>query len=207
VDPVDVVTRGEDLEPVCARHLAPGERGRSAAEVQQELLGAYAVEVLPFQTALAGLRSRRGSAAALRRLDELPRIPERFRTAARAAAAIVTVLALGVALTSIQRPDRVAASPPASVAPDRVMTDRGGIVGAPASVPQLQQVPVVCGVVEGGQIQRTACRQGRADAFGIISSPPAPRSTCEGVSEVYTRGVGRSVCWLVDPGTIRHLDR
>jgi len=207
VDPVEVVARGEDLEPVCARHLGPGEAGRPADEVQQELLGAYAVEVLPAQTALAGLRPRRGSAAALRRLDALPRIPERFRIAARAAVAIVTVLALGVALSAIRRPDRDVASPSASVAADRVMTDRGGIVGAPASVPQLQQVPVVCGVVAGGQIQRTACRQGRADAFGIISSPPAPRSTCEGVSEVYTRGAGRSVCWLVDPGAIGDLDR
>ena len=87
------------------------------------------------------------------------------------------------------------------------MTDRGGHVGAPASAPQLQQLPVVCGVVAAGQIQRTACRQGRADAFGIISSPPAPRSTCEGVSQVYTRGAGHSVCWLVDPGAFRNLER
>ena len=207
VDPVEVVTRGEDLEPVCARHLDPGERGRPAAEVQQELLGTYAVEVLPAQAALAGLRPRRGSAAVLRRLDALPRIPERFRTAARAAAAIVTVLALGVALSTIERPDReVRASPGASVAADPDMTDRSGIIGAPASVPQQQQIPVVCGVVAGGQIQRTACRQGRADAFGIVSSPPAPSSTCEGVSQVYTRGARHSVCWLVDPGAIGNLD-
>lgn len=209
VDPVEVVARGEDLEPVCARHLDPGERGRPATEVQQELLGAYAVEVLPTETALAGLRPRRGSAAVLRRLDALPRIPERFRTAARTAAAIVTVLALGIALSTIQRPGHEvrAASPRASVAADRVMTDRGGNVGAPASAPQLQQLPVMCGVVAGGQIQRTACREGRADAFGIISAPPAPRSTCEGESQVYTRGAGRSVCWLVDPGAIGGLDR
>jgi len=209
VDPVEVVARGEDLEPVCARHLDPGERGRPAAEVQQDLLGAYAVEVLPTETALAGLRPRRGSAALLRRLDALPRIPERFRTAARTAAAIVTVLALGIALSTIQRPGREvrAASPRASVAADHVMTDRGGNVGAPASAPQLQQLPVMCGVVAGGQIQRTACREGRADAFGIISAPPAPRSTCEGESQVYTRGAGRSVCWLVDPGAIGGLDR
>jgi hypothetical protein len=207
VDPVEVVARGEDLEPLCPRHLDAGERGRPAADVQQELLGAYAVEVLPTQTALAGLRPRRGSAAALRRLDALPRIPDRFRTAARAAVAIVTVLALGVALSTTQGPDREVATPRASLAADPVMTDRGGLVGAPASAPQIQQLPVVCGVVAAGQIQRTACRQGRADAFGIISSPPAPRSTCEGVSQVYTRGAGHSVCWLVDPGAFRNLER
>ena len=210
VDPVEVVTRGEDLEPVCARHLDPGERGRPAAEVQQELLGAYAVEVLPTQAVLAGLRPRRGSAAVLRRLDALPRIPERFRTAARTAVAIVTVLALGVALSTMQGPDRTGlalASPASSFVADQVMTDRGGIVGAPASAPQLQQLPVVCAVVAGGEMQRTACRQGRADAFGIISSPPAPRSTCEGELQVYTHGGRRSVCWLVDPGAIGDLDR
>lgn len=213
VDPIEVVVRGEDLDPVCARHLGPGEHGRPAADVQQEVLGAYAVEVLPPQTALAGLRPRAGSAVILRRLDALPRIPGRFRSAARGAVAIVTVLALGVAFSTIQRPDRVAAlvSPSArsvaAGATSGVATDRGGTAVAPASVPQQQALPVICGVVAAGEIQRTACRQGRADAFGITSSPPAPRSSCEGELQVYTRAGSRSVCWLVDPRAIRGLDR
>jgi hypothetical protein len=207
VPPVEVVVRGADLAPVCARHLGPGERGRPAAEVEQELLGAYAVEVLPTQTAVTGLRPRRGSAAALRLIDALPRIPERFRSAVRAGVAVVTVLALAVALSTSDRPepDRAVPSLPSGGGSAANETDRGGTARAPASVPQQQQLPVLCGIVEGGVIQRTACRAGRADAFGITSTPPAPPSSCDGESEVYTRGGGGSVCWLVFSGKLADL--
>ena len=82
VDPVEVVDRGEDLEPVCARHLdrrPRPPRGRGPAGAARRVRGRGP----PGPTALAGLRPRRGSAAVLRRLDALPQIPERFRTAAR----------------------------------------------------------------------------------------------------------------------------
>jgi hypothetical protein len=207
VTPVEVLARGADLAPVCARHLGPGERGRPAAEVEQELLGVYAVEVLPAQTAVAGLRPRRGAAAILRLLDALPRIPERFRSAARAAVAVVTVLALAVALSTSRGPE--ARRPPPALASgggsSRVESNRGGTGLAP-SVPQQHQLPILCGVVGGGVIQRTACRAGHADAVGFPSSPAAPPSSCDGETEVYTRGGGRSVCWLVVAWKLDELD-
>jgi hypothetical protein len=207
VPPVEVVVRGADLAPVCARHLGPGEHGRPAAEVEQELLGAYAVEVLPTQAAEAGLRPRRGSAAILRLLDALPRIPERFRWAARSGVALVTVLALAVALSTFDRPEpgRAVPSLPSGGGSSANETDLGGTALAPSVPQQHNKLPVLCGIVEGGVIQRTACRKGRADAFGITSTPPAPPSSCDGKTEVYTRGGGRSVCWLVDAGKLAEL--
>jgi hypothetical protein len=212
VDPIEVVARGADLAPVCARHLGPGERGRPAAEVQEELLGAYAVEVLPAATALAGLRHRRGSAAPLRLLDAVPRIPERFRTSARAGVAIVTVLALAVALSTDRPPDRQASEaaapgtpvsrPAATASPDLDVAGQ-----PPAAVPQEQQRQhaMICGVVEGGVIQRVACRQSHADAFGVTSTPAAPPSTCPEPYELYHRTRASSVCWYVDPRALAHL--
>jgi hypothetical protein len=207
VTPVKVLERGADLAPVCARHLGPGEQGRPAAEVEQELLGAYAVEILPAQTAMAGLRPRRGAAAILRRLDALPRLPERFRSAARASVAIVTVLALAVALSTSRQPEpgRALPAPASGAGSSHVESNRGGTGLAP-SVPQQHHLPILCGVVEAGLIQRTACRAGHADAVGFPSSPAAPRSSCDGESEVYTRGGGRSVCWLVLASKLAELE-
>jgi hypothetical protein len=211
VDPVEVVVRGADLAPVCARHVGPGERGRPAAEVQEELLGAYAVEVLPAATAVAGLRHRRGSAVALRLLDALPRIPERFRSPARAVVAVVIVLALAVAL-STDRPERT----PEGAAPVPAIAG-GAPDGSPdvsdgqpaAAVPQEQQRlhAVICGVVEGGEIQRVACRVRHADAFGMTSTPAASRSTCREPYELYDRERSFSVCWFVDPDALARLER
>jgi hypothetical protein len=214
VEPVEVVRRGADLAPVCARHLGPGERGRPAAEVQEELLGAYAVEVLPAATALDGLRHRRGSAAALRLLDAVPRIPERFRTPARGAAAIVTVLALAVALSTEHRPDPPSSAAAAPASPISSLAAAASpdldVAGQPpAAVPQQQQRlhALICGVVEGGLIQRVASRARHADAFGMTSTPAAPRPTCREPYELYDRERTWSVCWYVDPEALARLER
>jgi hypothetical protein len=64
---------------------------------------------------------------------------------------------------------------------------------------------VVCGVVEGGDIQEVACREGPADAFGFISAPPASRASCDGAFQWYTHGRAWSACWFVDAGAFSRL--
>ncbi len=214
VDPVEVVSREGRPVPLCAGHLGPEEHGRPAADVEAGLLAAYAVDLLPAEAARRGLGHRPIVAVILRRLDAAPRLPDRLRAPARAVtiAAVALLLTLG-ALSTIRSRERVAVNAAATSvtpAPSPVVPASRGAAGARASAATKIALPgVVCGVVEGGGIQQVACREGPADAFGIVSAPPASRSSCDGAFQWYTHGrsQGRawSACWFVDAGAFRQL--
>jgi hypothetical protein len=212
VDPVEVVSREGRPVPLCVRHLGPQERGRPAGDVEAGLLAAYAVDLLPTEAARRGLGHRPIAAAILRRLDAAPRLPERLRTPARAVtiAATALLLTLGAISTVRPRPPEVpvdaaatAITPPV---PSPVLPASRGAGALASGGTRIIRLPgVVCGLISGGGIQEVACREGPADAFGIVSAPPASRGSCDGALEWYTHGRTWSACWFVDAGAIREL--
>jgi len=210
VTPTRVVRRDGAPVPLCDMHLEPGERGDPAADVESELLGAYAVDALPAEVAVRGLGHHRIAAPVLRRIDAVPTVPRRVRGPAMAAALVAAALVLssGALRGSFEARQRTSESLPTPVTH---VTDepssRAILPSAPATGSRPRAQNVMCGVVEGGAIQQVACRAGRADAFGVTSTPPGQRSTCDGEFEWFTRGHGRSTCWFVDPSALRRLDR
>jgi hypothetical protein len=199
VDPVGVIPSGDDLRPVCARHLPAGARARDAAGVQAELLDAYAVELLPRERVARSLGHRRGVGALLRRLDGVPSLPARLLGPARLVVALTSVIVLallgsglwaardggavrGVAATSFTV---------TNVVPRSIRT----VSLLPPSESRPRSV-ALCGIFLGGTIQRVDCHSVQADLVGIASSPPAPRSRCDGDGERYVRSRTWSVCWM-----------
>ena len=220
VDPVRVVRREGQPVPLCARHLEPGEGGRPAAQVEADLLAAYAVELLPAEVAVRGMGHHPIAAAIMRRLDAAPRLPERLRTPARVVAFTAAAVLLFLGAISVLRSGReaqvaatrsVPSSPsaaPSAAGPSSDASAPADDPSTPASGASGIRLPgVLCGVVAGGAIQEVACRQGRADAVGITSSPPASRSSCDGSSEWYTHGRAWSACWFVSASALRELKR
>jgi hypothetical protein len=214
VDPLRVVSRCGQPVPLCAAHLDPGEAGDPAADVEADLLGAYAVELMPAEIAVTGLGHGRVAAAILRRLDGAPRIPQRLRVPVRIAGIIAAVAILTLGAVTVPRtargpapaaPARAEPAAPATSDTPASSGSRRPRATPPSAVSQTRLPGVMCGVVGGGVIQEVDCRAGRADAFGITSSPPAPRSSCGGEYEWFTRGHAWSACWFVDPAALRQL--
>lgn len=215
VDPLEVVLRDGERVPVCARHLEPQELGAPAADVEAHLLDAYAVEQLPGEVARRGLGHRPVAGAVLRRLDTAPRIPDRLRMPTRVVAVAATALLLMLGVLTLPRPsgEDARAAPPGAISVSRVVTpsaapgpDPAATI-SPPSAPQKRLPSVLCAVVEGGALQRVACREGRADAVGVTSAPPAAPSSCDGDLEWYTRGRTWSVCWFVGLPALADLER
>lgn len=208
VDPLRVVSRDGQPVPLCAAHLGSEEAGVPAADVEAHLLGAYAVELMPAEIAVAGLGHSRVAAAILRRLDGAPRIPQRLRVPVRIAGIVAAVAILTLGAVALPRTARG----PATAAPARAISAAPALSGSrrptatpPSAVSKTRLPGVMCGVVADGVIHEVACRAGRADAVGVTSSPPAARSSCGGEYEWFTRGHAWSACWFVDPAALRRL--
>jgi hypothetical protein len=212
--------RGNPM-PVCEAHATSGRSSRDQItpdELQQMVLDAYAVDLLPLETLQKTIHrpapmSPSGSPSGL-----LPaarsELRELVRTWAGGLAFALFILAYlyrravhvfpprgGQDVAPPPAPvievgvgpfaDDLAAGPPFElVHPPRERRHRAFTFGA------------VCGHRIGDAVQIMGCARARAELFGFYASPPEPRKDCY-LGHAYTRKQDLSVCWLDftdDPG-------
>lgn len=206
--PEVVLEMGEVLIPACRAHAGvvgarPGSR--SPSEVQAELLGRYAVDLLPLEAMHLSVWSR------------LPRpvrkLAVQARKEARALAgswvgwlgglALLFFLWSGcrgpaAPLVADVMPDRAAA--PSSVAALPGSGDPPRLRAASGSRSSPPIVAMVCGDLEGRVVTHAPrCRPG-ASLFGFAEFPPEGRRGCE--LDGYTRKRRFSVCWFSVDGPV-----
>ena len=199
----------EDLEPVCDTHatnrLSFGDE-ITAERLQQMVLDAYAVDLLPIEALhQAGfwpsLVTPAGIGAAAR---------HESRELARGRGAVLAV-ALCVAAYLVLRAVGFfggVASPPATAPIDDATVEAENPVAAPVEAPRADlphrrssgQRPgprfgVVCGHRIGDAVQMLPCKHPMAGLLGFWSSPPDRRQAC-GPRAAFTWRATFSVCWL-----------
>jgi hypothetical protein len=224
VDPRWVLARSTHLLPVCARHArrAPAGERISAADVQTDLLGTYAVDLLPRE-----------------RLGELGRPWARLSvlgvsvTGPLTALAVLVIKAAGILLqvfmafllvstvlsfafgvigavvdVATGSGDAAAAGPvvpsePVPSEPFRVVPPpRGGPKDASAAIASAERpgtVPrlgFVCGVGEGHTVRLVDCGA-PSDLYGFATegSPRGAARDCIAGWVAYSRGEDHSICW------------
>jgi hypothetical protein len=224
VDPRWVLARSTHLLPLCARHArrAPAGERIPAADVQADLLGTYAVDLLPRE-----------------RLGDLGRPWARLSVLGVSVAGPLTALAalvikgagillqvfmalllvstvlsfafgvIGAVVDVVTGSDDVTAAVP-SAAAEPVPADPFPVVPAPhggpkdasaaiVSAARPEPVPgfaVVCGVGEGRRIGLVDCGA-PSDLFGFATegSPRGAARDCIAGWVAYSRGEDHSICW------------
>ena len=195
--------------PVCDAHATKGRsrlQGMTPAELQQAVLSAYAVDVLPVET----LHRAGFQAGPVPPIGLVPNARAELRQLRRSRSGVAALVSLAVALLIV----RALGLFPSTAAVD---APRGVAAGAPIAIdqpfpdaldpqPTIERVdPVVqadrviplglvCGHRVGNHAEIVRC--GRpAELIGFPSSPAEPKGECT-AGNAYSRRPGFSVCWL-----------
>ena len=205
---------GGRVVPVCDAHATEGRssvEGMSPADLEQEVLSAYAVDVLPLETLhragfLTGPMPPIGLLPNARaELHQLRRGRSGVAALVSLVAALLIVRALGLfpstGASDIPRQEPV----DAPIAVDQPFPDAldpaPSIELADQVVRQRHSFGIVCANRVGDRAQIVGC--GRGELLGFYESPAKPRRVCK-PGDAYSRRAGFSVCWLDifdrDPG-------
>ena len=193
------------VKPVCDAHATEGPssvEGVTPAELEQEVLSAYAVDALPLETLhRAGFRS-----GPLPPIGLLPNVRAELHRLSRGRSGVAALVSLVAALLIVRTlglfpstgasdiPPRVAA---AAIAIDEPFPDAldpaPTIQRAEPVVRRDHSFGVVCGNRVGDRAQIVGC--GRGEMLGFYESPAQPVRMCK-PGDAYSRRAGFSVCWL-----------
>ena len=203
--------------PVCDAHAIedhPSAEGMSPAELEQEVLSAYAVDVLPLATLhLAGFQAGPVPPIGLipnarAELCQLRRSRSAVAALVSLAAALLIVRALGLfpSTAAVDVPREVAAGPPVAIDqpfPDAL--DPAPTIERTSLVVRRHHLfGIVCGNRVGDRAEIVGC--GRGELLGFYESPAKPKRTCK-PGDAYSRKPCFTVCWLDlsdrDPGLER----
>ena len=195
------------IVPVCDAHAADSRlwlEGMTPAELEQEVLSAYAVDVLPLETlhragfhagpvppiglipnARAELRQLRRSRSVVAALVSL-------------VAALLLVRALGLfpSTAAVDGPREVAAGAPIAIdEPFPDVLDPAPTIERKSPVVRRHHLfGIVCADRVGDRAEIVGC--GRpGELLGFYESPAKPRRTCK-PGDAYSRRPGFTVCWL-----------
>jgi hypothetical protein len=192
--------------PMCDAHATedhPSVEGMTPAELEQEVLSAYAVDVLPLEALhRAGFRSGPVPPIGLlpsarAELRQLRRTRSGVAALVSLVAALLMVRALGLFPSSgtVDAPREVAAGVPIAI--DQPFPD--ALHPAPTIerkspvVRRHHSFGIVCADRVGDRAEIVGC--GRGELLGFYESPAEPRRTCK-PSDAYSRRPGFTVCWL-----------
>ena len=199
----------KSLVPVCDAHATEGHssvEGMSPAELEQEVLSAYAVDVLPLETMhRAGLQ-----AGPVPPIGLIPNVRAELRQFRRGHSVVAALVSLVAALLIVRAfglfpstgasdiPRRVSvAAPIASDQPFPDALDPAPTIERVGSVVQRHHsfpFGLVCGQRIGDRVEIVGC--GRPAALlGFYESPAQPMRECT-AGNAYSRRPGFSVCWL-----------
>lgn len=211
VQPAVVVGSGSALRALCRRHSF-GRSGpsRPAREVQQELLSAYGVEVMPLERVARPLRRRRirhpvGPEDVLRGAARVVFATIGFLIQAYFVLGLllgVVIVGLAVVGNIVQTFAHADPSPLISTAPTLAAEPGAGFRTSrepPAvSADPAPRVAFVCGAPAGGSVRIVRCGSGRGELAGFAQDrPEGARSDCSPGWDAYSRGPHYSICWLV----------
>ena len=208
------------IVPVCDAHAADSRlwlEGMTPAELEQEVLSAYAVDVLPLETLhRAGFRAGPVPPIGLipnarAELRQLRRSRSVVAALVSLVAALMVVRALGLfpSTAAVDAPHEVATGAPIAIdqpfpdALDPAPTIER--VGPMAQRNHVVPLGLVCGHRVGDRAEIVRC--GRpAELIGFPSSPAEPKRECT-AGNAYSRRPGFSLCWLdltipVGPGLV-----
>ena len=194
------------LVPVCDAHATEGHpsvEGMTPAELEQEVLSAYAVDVLPLETLhRAGLQAGPVPPTgvipnARAELRQLRRSRSGVAALVSLVAALLIVRAFGLfpSTAAVQAPREVAAGAP--IASDQPFPDalhpEPTIERKGPAVRRHHLFGIVCADRVGDRAEIVGC--GRGELLGFYESPAKPRRTCK-PGDAYSRRPGFTVCWL-----------
>jgi len=202
---------GVRAEPVCDTHATPGRstaRPISPAQLQQMVLSAYAVDLLPVETLHEagyhpGPVQPAGLVAAAR---------SEFRQLTRSRLGVVAVLSLIAAFLIVRAlglfpstgvcdvPEAPSGAGPIAVERPflgglEVLSARELVHPAPERPRHVFGFGIVCGHRLGGRVELVGCGRPHTELLGTDFSPPNPRRECT-LGDAYSRKPRFSVCWL-----------
>jgi hypothetical protein len=202
------------LVPVCDAHATGGPSSVEAmtpAELEQEVLSAYAVDVLPLETLhLAGFQ-----AGPVPPIGLLPNVRAELRQLRRSRSGVAALVSLVAALLIVRGlglfPSTGASDTPRQAPVESHIASDQPFPDALDPAPIIERADpvarrdrsfgVVCGKRVGDRAQIAGC--GRGEMLGFYESPPQPMRECK-PGDAYSRRAGFSVCWLDlfdrDPG-------
>jgi hypothetical protein len=213
-DPKEVAGSDSWLVPMCESHLKKeGATGPPAAEVQSELLSAYAVELLPKPKisrltlqrtpASVGLQVGKGIFAVIRFTIGALFMLWAFSGILLLALAIATGV-LG-AVFGWNHPDADPSATAAALAPSPslVHADRTDLHRRQPPAPAVPKLAVKCGISHGTWIEFASCSSPAADLLGFAggASPMGASRDCPPDPDAYSYGKDWNVCWLAAPNT------
>jgi hypothetical protein len=197
--------------PICDAHANGGRmsvEGMTPAELEQEVLSAYAVDVLPLET----LHRAGFQAGPVPPTGVIPNARAELRELRRSRSGVAALVSLVAALLIVralglfpstgpgERPDSAGVTTP--IAADEPFP---GSLDAWRPLGRLDPVVewrhhvfgfgLVCADRIGDHAILMACWRPRAELLGAYSWPPEPRGTCT-FGNAYSRRPGFSVCWL-----------
>jgi hypothetical protein len=192
--------------PVCDAHATEGRsgvEGMTPADLEQEVLSAYAVDVLPLET----LHRAGFQAGPVPPIGLIPNVRAELRQLSRSRPAVAALVSLVAALLivrafglfpssgTVDAARQVAAGAPIAI--DQPFPD--ALHPAPTierTSPVVRQhhlFGIVCADRVGDHAEIVGC--GRAELLGFYESPAKPRRTCK-PGDAYSRRPGFTVCWL-----------
>jgi hypothetical protein len=202
------------IVPICDAHATgghPSVEGMTPAELEQEVLSAYAVDVLPLET----LHRAGFQAGPVPPTGVIPNARAELRELRRSRSGVAALVSLVAALLIVRAlglfPSTGASDIPrqapveAHIASDQPFPDAldpaPTIERADPVVRRDHSFGVVCGNRVGDRAQIAGC--GRGEMLGFYESPAQPMRECK-PGDAYSRRAGFSVCWLDlfdrDPG-------
>jgi hypothetical protein len=197
---------GGRVQPVCHAHSSPGRpmAGITPDRLQQMLLSAYAVDLLPVETLHeAGYRPgpispTRLIPAARAEARQLSRRPSGGLVFALLVGAFLALRAINPSTPPEPKvPEAVPPSLDPAPAPvvDEVVPHPRVEVAPPDRGQRVPRFGLLCGRRIGITIELMDCDRWRAKLLGFYTSPPEPRGDCL-PGDGYTRKLRFSVCWF-----------
>jgi hypothetical protein len=183
----------------------------SAADLEQEVLSAYAVDVLPLET----LHRVGFQAGPVPPIGLLPNVGAELRQLRRSRSGVAALVSLVAALLIVRAfglfPSTGASEFPRQVPVEAPIALDQPFPDALDPAPTIERSDpvarrdysfgVVCGNRVGDRAQIVGCRQG--EMLGFYEKPAQPMRDCK-PGDAYSRRAGFSVCWLDifdrDPG-------
>ena len=205
---------GGHVVPVCDAHATAGRssvEGISPADLEQEVLSAYAVDVLPLET----LHRAGFQAGPVPPIGVIPNARAELRQLRRGRSGVAALVSLVAALLIVRAfglfPSTGASEVPHQVPVEAPIAIHQPFPDALDPAPTIERVgPVVrrhhsfglvCGHRVGDRAEIVGC--GRGEMLGFYESPAKAMRKCK-PGDAYSRRAGFSVCWLDlfdrDPG-------
>jgi len=202
------------LVPVCDAHATEGPssvEGMSPAELEQVVLSAYAVDVLPLET----LHRAGFQAGPVPPTGVIPNARAELRQLRRTRSGVAALVSLVAALLIVRSlglfPSTHVSDIPRQVPVEAPITIHQPFPDALDPAPTSERADpvvrrdhsfgVVCGDRVGDRAQIAGC--GRGEMLGFYESPAQPMRECK-PGDAYSRRAGFSVCWFDlfdrDPG-------